>query len=320
MARSKATITEYRNYYLPPDFPCTLLSGDYWRISDIPSGRLHFHNCFEIGICHSDSGTLEITGRKYSFKEGDITCISKNIPHTTYSDSGTSSHWSYIFMDPAALFKNFLPSGIMSFDLSAIPSESSIHVFSKEDYPELHNLVLSVIRELEEKRPGYRYVVTGLLLSLYFMIWRLQVEKRPHNDSHIIETPNEYSLVLQPALNYIDEKYMESFEIEFLADLCHLSPTHFRRLFHSVINQSPLEFLNSTRIYKACELLRSTEDSILSVSEQVGFRTISCFNRCFAKIMQMTPREYRLQMLKKKSLDERQIILEFTGWTKPEVF
>ena len=54
MAKSKRAVTEYRSYYLPTHFPVLLLSGDYWKISDIPSGSLHFHNCLEIGICHSE--------------------------------------------------------------------------------------------------------------------------------------------------------------------------------------------------------------------------------------------------------------------------
>ena len=74
MAKSKRAVTEYRSYYLPMQFPVLLLSGDYWKISDIPSGSLHFHNCLEIGICHSDSGTLEINGEKVGvevFSMGD---------------------------------------------------------------------------------------------------------------------------------------------------------------------------------------------------------------------------------------------------------
>ena len=47
MAKSKRAVTEYRSYYLPTHFPVLLLSGDYWKISDIPSGSLHFHNCLE---------------------------------------------------------------------------------------------------------------------------------------------------------------------------------------------------------------------------------------------------------------------------------
>lgn len=88
MSKPKKIITEYRNYYLPLQFPAILLSGDYWKISDVPSGRLHFHNCLEIGVCHSDSGTLEFYGNPLPFKEGDVTCIPRNIPHTTYSTRG----------------------------------------------------------------------------------------------------------------------------------------------------------------------------------------------------------------------------------------
>ena len=54
MARQKSGVAEYRNYYLPYDFPVLLLSGEHWKISSVPSKNLHFHNCLEIGVCHSD--------------------------------------------------------------------------------------------------------------------------------------------------------------------------------------------------------------------------------------------------------------------------
>ena len=45
MPRSKRSIVEYRIYDLPLDLPVFCLSGDDWRISDVLSNRLHFHNC-----------------------------------------------------------------------------------------------------------------------------------------------------------------------------------------------------------------------------------------------------------------------------------
>ena len=51
MSRPPRTVIEYRNYELPADFPIQMLSGENWRISDVPSGVLHFHNCLEIGLC-----------------------------------------------------------------------------------------------------------------------------------------------------------------------------------------------------------------------------------------------------------------------------
>ncbi len=75
MAKHVRTITECRNYYLAPHFPVLLLTGEHWKISNVPSDRLHFHNCLEIGICHSDSGCMEFYGETIPFKEGDVTFI-----------------------------------------------------------------------------------------------------------------------------------------------------------------------------------------------------------------------------------------------------
>ena len=111
---------------------------------------------------------------------------------------------------------------------------------------------------------------------------------------------------------------MQQFTIEYLADLCHWSPTHFRRVFHDIMGTSPLDFVNSTRISKACDLLRSTEESVLDISETVGFHSVSSFNRYFLKIMQISPREYRKQILKSDKRSENQSILEYAGWLYPE--
>ena len=59
MPKPKKEIVEYRNYDLPVNFPVLLLSGERWHISEIKSERLHFHNCLEIGICHSDEAIME---------------------------------------------------------------------------------------------------------------------------------------------------------------------------------------------------------------------------------------------------------------------
>lgn len=111
---------------------------------------------------------------------------------------------------------------------------------------------------------------------------------------------------------------MQQFSIEFLADLCHWSPTHFRRMFHEIMGTSPLDYLNNIRIMKSCNLLRSTEESILNISEMVGFHSVSSYNRYFTKIMQMSPREYRKQMQQTDKHAENQTILELAGWMLPE--
>lgn len=321
MSKQKNIITEYRNYYLPPNFPALLLSGDYWKISDVPSGRLHFHNCLEIGICHSDSGMMEFFGQPYPFTAEDIVIVPRNIPHTTYSTKGTESRWSYIFFDPSELLGPMLPSTWKSLDLSLSDFPMSHYILPKADYPVIYQLTIRIVTELEEKRPGYLLSAKGLFLSLFIELYRIQAMERNENSGTIFkeESPDN-SLVIAPALNYIEKNYMQQFSIDVLADLCHWSPTHFRRVFHDIMGTSPLDFINKTRIMKSCNLLRSTEESILEISEQVGFHSVSSFNRYFAKIMQMSPREYRKQMIQSDKREENLSILEYAGWMFPEAF
>ena len=107
---------------------------------------------------------------------------------------------------------------------------------------------------------------------------------------------------------------MQNFPMEELAQMCHLSETHFRRVFHEIMNTSPLNYLNTTRILQACTLLRSTEDSILSISEQVGFRSVSSFNRHFAEIMGTQPSTWRKKTIQVQNAS----ILRYTGWMQSQ--
>jgi AraC-like DNA-binding protein len=316
MSKLKKSVTEYRNYFLPMDFPVLLLSGDYWKISDIPSGRLHFHNCLEIGVCHSDSGIMEFYGEPLQFQAGDITVIPRNVPHTTYSDPSLESHWSYLFLDPHELFHTYLPGNWADFDLSVYQFRNYKHILSSTQYPHVKFLADAAIRELSEKKPNYQLSARGLLLSLYIELYRIQSENdaQERSLSGFTATDPENALIISPALDYMEDHYMEQFTMEYLADLCHWSPTHFRRIFHAIMNTSPLDYLNTTRVMKSCNLLLSTEESILDISEMVGFHSVSSYNRYFIRIMQTSPREYRKRMHK----SENQSILEYAGWMFPE--
>lgn len=325
MAKSKNSVTEYRNYYLPMNFPVLLLSGEHWRISDVPSGRQHFHNCLEIGICHSDSGYMEFFGEPFPFRAGDVTVVPKNVPHTTYSTPGTRSHWTYIFLDSRELFRHILPPAWEKFELYTHTFQDYHPIFSRDEYPHIYTLATAAARNMEEQKFGYQFSVTGLLLSLYIEILRIQLFKS--NDAAVPGAANQktgtkqeadYTLVIAPALDYIEENYMQQFSINHLADLCHWSPTHFRRVFREIMGMSPLDFVNNTRITKACNLLRSTNDSILNISGAVGFCSLSSFNRTFSKVMQVPPRDFRKQIQQSDKNSESQSILEYSGWMYPE--
>ncbi len=316
MPKPKKTITELRSYYLPVDFPVIVLTGDHWRISDKPSNHLHFHNFLEIGFCHEGSGTLQVKKQKLHFKENDITYVARNIPHTTYSTPGTTSKWSYIMVDLYEMFDSFASNYAPQITqmLNAINTAGIIH---SKDNPAINFLVTHLIEDIYKTNFNYQLNARSLFLSLLTELYRVigapakQLVSEPTEQSH--------TFAIVPALNFIKNNYMNQFSVDTLADICGLSPTHFRRVFNNAMGVSPLEYLNTIRITKACHLLRSTEDSILNISECVGFHSISSFNRYFDRLINMSPREYRRSANDSDALQNSQII-KFNGWMEPEVF
>lgn len=316
MGRTK-TVIEYRHYSMPIDFPVLLLSGERWRISDRKSEHLHFHNHLEIGVCHSDSGFMDIGDTSVSFKAGDVTCMPRYLPHTTYSSPHEASRWSYLFFSPEELFKSVFDSA-SSASVPALPNvRHDSLILSKDRYPLIYTLVTSAVEVLEEKSIHYEQTAYGLLLALYTELIRLYSQGNKLGNEADSDPDFQHSkgaMVLSPVLEYISNYYMTPISIETLAGLCHLSTTHFRRKFSEIMGASPLDFVNSTRIEEACKLLKSTERSILSISEQVGFRSISSFNRCFYKLLGESPKAWRKKAAHSELQSAKASILEFTGW------
>ncbi|AIQ45057.1 AraC family transcriptional regulator [Paenibacillus sp. FSL R7-0273] len=312
MPRKKKPVIEYRHYSLPIQFPVLLLSGDRWRISDIKSEHLHFHNHLEIGICYSDSGIMEIKGEAVPFKAGDITFLPRFLPHTTYSSKDSASLWSYLFFSPEELFQHSFKSAYSSFEPNLWRVQGRNCVLSRELHPKVYYLATSIVEELKQQRPYYQESAYGLLQSLYIELLRIYSanELLAGQES---EQALKGDFVISPALEYITKHYMTPITIDFLAELCHLSTTHFRRKFHEIMGTAPLDFLTSTRIEEACKQLKSTDDSILSISEQVGFHSISSFNRCFSRLMGTSPKEWR-KGAQSEAQSAKASILEFTGW------
>ena len=200
MSKPKNIVTEYRNYYLPVDFPLLLLTGEHWKISDIPSSRLHFHNCLEIGICHSWSGTMKFYSDPLRFKAGDVTCVPRNIPHTTWSDKGNESRWSYLYLDPQVMFRDMIPPSDGEADLSFSSYQNIRHIMPRQEFPHIYSLVMTVIDELNSERSNYRLCVRGLLLALCIELNRIQEQENA-----------SYQLMKKPQLKFPYPKMHLSF-------------------------------------------------------------------------------------------------------------
>ena len=67
-----------------------------------------------------------------------------------------------------------------------------------------------------------------------------------------------------------------------------------------------MEYLNSLRIQKAMDLLKTTNDLVVDVCFESGFKNVNHFNRTFKSMVGVSPMQYRKSNRKKKedSLEE----------------
>ena len=97
-----------------------------------------------------------------------------------------------------------------------------------------------------------------------------------------------------PALEYVRMEYAQAIRIEELAQLCHMSETHFRRIFEASMNMSPVDYINLTRVQNACELMTKSNASMDIIANKVGFATTYTFNRNFKKFLNTSPYQWKI--------------------------
>lgn len=288
MSKRRKPKIEFRYYKMPPGSPILALLGEKWYQEygkDIDT--LHFHNYLEIGYCYGGKGTMVLGEQEHRFGEGSFTVIPKNFPHTTNSDPGTLSKWEYLFVDVEGLLQNLGQGGRQRRMIQKI--QSGALLLTREEFPKLADVILDVLDTMRETREYYLEEAKGGVIVIL-----AEAARKNENGGVDLEEPGrDTTIPIARAMDYITHHYMEPLKIEQLADFCHISETHFRRMFSAYMNMSPLEYINQVRIKIACDYLRKTEEPISGIAHKCGFVTPSTFNRNFRQVMGVTPREWR---------------------------
>lgn len=277
---------EYSPINLPSEFPIS--DHGIYAQADTPITCLHMHDCLEIGYCYEGSGIFVVENKVMTFSTGDISVINNREMHLARSSSGTVSRWSFIFLDPARLLINLAVSGHKFLNIIPLGGPDFTNILKGEKYPEIVQLVQDIIAELKECRSGYQQAVRGLVYALMVKLHRIAPSRT--NDKTVKRETIER---IAPALQYCATNYAKAIQIAQLAHICHTSLTNFRRLFATALGESPLNYLTRLRIQMASVLLQNTGRPIFEISSQVGYPTLSSFNRHFKHYMGISPLHWR---------------------------
>ena len=315
MAKKKKISIEYRYYDMPQNEPALALLGNGWkRRYGEGIELLHFHNILEIGYCHYGRGELaydvmeeELLHKNYT--GGEVSIIPNSIPHVTYSERDSVCFWEYLFVDVDHFLSEFTERNPMQAEKIRARINARPLLIAKEENSPLTEVVKALIQTETEKQPYYLEVAQGLVFSLLMLTAQANRDFSKQN-----EESSSVSKQIRSAIVYVNKNYAKELQVKDLADACHMSETHFRRLFGQSMNMSPIEYINLVRVQKACELLNKTNYSMETVAEKTGFQTVSTLNRNFNRVVGSSPYHWKthFQNYEKKTQEFR--ISAHKGW------
>lgn len=106
----------------------------------------------------------------------------------------------------------------------------------------------------------------------------------------------EYERRIYKVQNYIAAHMDQDLSLEVLAGVAAFSPYHFHRIFKSIAGETLYDFIQRTRLERACMILGSTsEESITEIAMHCGFANSSSFSKAFSRQYGISPSLYRLE-------------------------
>lgn len=248
--------------------------------------NMHYHD--EIELLYVTAGGLDciIDDKATTVRAGQILFINSRIPHwTRTTEEGCDYYLLQVGTD--SLYGTAKKRSATAY-LYSLLQKSSMPISLIDDKACCH-MIEEAFRQSQEREKG---CVHFILAGVYYI---LGVLEREGCLSSVAELPDDRALrKLIPALEYVNEHYAaQDLSLETLSGVLGLNPAYFCRLFKRGTGHSFTEYLNFIRVSKSEELLRNSSLSILEISLEVGFASVSYYNRVFKKIKNCTPTVYR---------------------------
>lgn len=117
------------------------------------------------------------------------------------------------------------------------------------------------------------------------------------NDADAVADPTRaaHAPVVGRVVAVMWERLGETLTLQDMADMAHLSPYYFTRVFRAVTGIPPAEYLAALRVQEAKRLLLTTPESVTDVCLEVGYTGLGTFTARFARLVGVPPGRLRRQ-------------------------
>ncbi|MGA3285405.1 MAG: helix-turn-helix domain-containing protein [Verrucomicrobiota bacterium] len=112
-----------------------------------------------------------------------------------------------------------------------------------------------------------------------------------------IQQENAEPPVIKRAREYIHEHQAEELSLNQVAKAVNMSTFYFCKMFKKVAGINFTDYVARVRIEKSKNLLLNPNLRVSEIAFEVGFQSLTHFNRVFKKLLGQSPTDYRAQLL-----------------------
>lgn len=242
----------------------------------------HWHRETELLYVQKGRFLLSLDDKEYTLEEGDLCYITGGSLH-----GGIPQDCIYecLCFNRDALLKH---SNLISDYLKDVENGNTLiqPVFTRMD-ERILKCASKMFAAIHSKKPGWELLALSSLYDFYGTVIE-QDRRQTHADSVSFQRLQQIKL----ALKYIEQNFQKTITLEQLAQVSGLSPKYFCRYFRSILQKTPIDYVNYYRMVRARQYLEEDKLSIMEVATACGYHDRNYFVRCFKKQTGITPNQY----------------------------
>lgn len=183
----------------------------------------------------------------------------------------------------APIFKNLFPDIKLNLDQSIVESDGIISAGPMNSH---FNLALKVI----EQTAGHHL---ASLCAKTMLIDNGRLSQLAHETIQLVMKHSDDAIL--KAQEWMQQNLHRSFEMKDVSDGVNISQRTFIRRFKKATGLSPIKYLSELRIDIAKHLLETSDLSVESIIDRIGYTDAGSFRKLFKKSTSLSPLQYKKQ-------------------------
>lgn len=245
----------------------------------------HWHHHYEILRIISGAFHLTLDSNTRSYHEGDVVFITDGMLHGGNPEDNTCIYDCIVF-DLQILMKN---NHVCSKSIHDIMNHKIIiNTLLSKNNSSILPIVDNLTQALSCKHTGYEFMTQGYLYQLLGTV----LEEHLYQENIYDMTESRRLDSIKEVLTYISENYNQNISLDMLSKIAGMNSKYFCRYFRSMMERTPIDYLNYYRIECACEMLSTKNISVKKAAISCGFNDESYFIKTFSKYKGITPKQF----------------------------